>query len=408
MAFPDYAVVDDFDRADADPIDGNWSLKTRSADNNLEINGNQVAHSTAAGAQGTRLYTTAFVRPFQVWVEIPNASSDVGIDYCIQDPNGASVVDGYRWQTNLGTTVLELYRIRGAGFTKIGGSYAIDVVSGDAIGVHLDYDGAHKLYHRTSGVWSLVDTVTHTEFISGYAGLLIAANASTRLDNFSAVQVPHGLAEFPSAGTVVTDDFNRANEDPIAGDWGTPLVSTNDPLKLDANEVTHSTLAGEAGAAWWTPEQFSPPLEVVARIAADLSNVGVDYCVQDPGTATPSHYRWQTNSGPGSSIGRQMEMYRCDDDVFSQLTDDHGIQSKDGDLLGVRLEGTTHYLFYKPVDGDWQLVDTVVDANYTSGFAGVTVGAEVSTNRIDDFRVAAVEEDDAPTIRVVQSGQRWA
>lgn len=387
MAFPDYAVTDDFNRANADPIGGGWSGKRRAADNNLKIVSNQVAHSTAAGAQGSQIYTTAFVRPFQAWVEVPDASSDIALDYCLQQVGGTAVNDGYRWQTN--GTVLQCYRIRNDAFTQIGSNVAIDLVSGDALGVHLDYGGQHKLYHRTGGVWSLVATITDTTFISGYFGLVIVANASTRLDNFSAVQVPHGLATFPGTDTAVTDDFNRADVDPINTNWDVPTIAVvQQNLEINTNKVAHSTGAGIAGAAWWTVEQFTPPLEIAAKLGADGTNLGVDYCIATPGTAGADGYRWQTNT-VSSITGRAVEMWRFDNGTFTLLTASHGVEAKDGDLLGARLVGTTHYLFYKPVDGSWQLVDTIVDATYRFGFAGIMVGGD-AVSRLDDFRVAEI------------------
>ncbi len=404
MAFPDYPVTDDFDRANADPISGSWTGPLRSTDGSLEINGNQVAHSTGAGQQGTRYYTVPLVRPFQIWVEIPNADGDQAIDYCIQEPGLATEAEGYRWQTN-GGFGLELYRIRQGSFTKIGSSIAITVVNGDALGVHLDYGGEHNLYHRTGGVWSLLATYVDTNYVSGYPGIMITATSTARLDNFSAVQIPHGYPEFPSPSLAVLDDFNRADESPLSGggNWNTPTTSGEPNLNLSSNKVVHATAATTTTAAWWTPAQFTPPLDVFCTVGSDAANVGVDYCVQQPGTATPDGYRYGIHpSGAPIEQGRSIKLHRFDNDVFFEIQSDAtgmGIQAKTGDRLGARLLADgTHLMFYKPVDGAWQMVDSVIDTTYVSGgYGGLMIGMQAAGMSVDDFGIGAISAEEKET-----------
>ena len=393
MAFPDYGVTDDFNRTDSDPISGSWDGPLRAGENKLEIISNQVAHSTGAGTAGTMYYTVPIVRPFQAWIEIPNASGDQGIDYCIQEPKLTSELEGYRWQSN-GAFGLELYRIAQGSFTKIDASIPGTIADGDALGVHLDYDGAHKLYWRDAGVWALMATYTDTRFISGYVGIVQTNVAAGRLDNFSAVQIPHGYPTFPSPSLSVLDDFNRANESPLSGggNWSTPTTSGDPNLDLSSNKVIHATAAGSTTAAWWTPEQFTRPLDVFCTVGSDQSNIGVDYCVQQPGTATPDGYRYGTHPSFASEQGRAIKLHRFDNDVFTELlvANGWGVEAKTGDQLGVRLLADgTHLLFYKPVGGEWQMVDSVSDTAYTSGYCGVMVGLQAAGMSVDDFGAGA-------------------
>ena len=196
MAFPDYTVTDDFNRADENPLSGGglWSGPLRAADGRLKIVSNQVAHATGAGATGTAYYTVPLVSPFQIWCEIPDASGDQGIDYCSQEPNQTNELQGYRWQSN--GSVLQLYRVAEGAYTKVAGDYAIVLANGDALGVHLD-GSAHKLYHRTGGVWSLIDTFTDAGGYHGSGRRLAAAFWNGTWDQVYAAEVPKmGGTEF--------------------------------------------------------------------------------------------------------------------------------------------------------------------------------------------------------------------
>lgn len=398
MAFPDYTVTDDFNRADENPLSGGglWSGPLRAADGRLKIVSNQVAHATGAGANGTAYYTVPLVSPFQIWCEIPDASGDQGIDYCSQEPNQTNELQGYRWQSN--GSVLQLYRVAEGSYTKVAGDYAIVLANGDALGVHLD-GSAHKLYHRTGGVWSLIDTFTDAGgYHAGYPGIVISTNASARMDNFSAVQVPHGYPTFPSPGLSVLDNFNRANETPLSGggNWSTPLATGDPNLNLSSNKVIHATAVAPTTAAWWTPQQFTPPFDVFCTVGSDGSNVGVDYCVQQPGTATPDGYRWGIHPGSVAPApteqGRRLQLFRFDNDVFTQILSglSWGIESKTGDQVGVRLLADgTHLCFYKPVGGEWQFISSQTETTYTSGYAGVFVGFQAAGMSVDDFGCGA-------------------
>ncbi len=398
MAFPDYPVTDDFNRADENPLSGGglWDGPLRAADGRLKIVSNEVAHATAAGAAGNAYYTVPLVAPFQVWCEIPNASGDQGIDYCIQEPELTGEAQGYRWQSN-GAFGLELYRIAEGAFTKVGSSITThSIADGDALGVYLHSNGDHDLYIRNSGVWILLATYSDTGYSSGYPGIVITATAAARMDNFSAVQVPHGYPTFPSVS--VLDDFNRANETPLSGggNWGTPTTTGDPNLNLSSNKVIHATAATRSTGGWWTPQQYTPPFDVFATVGSDASNVGVDYCVQGPGTATPDGYRWGIHPGSVSPApleqGRHLRLYRFDNNVFTQILSglSWGIEAKTGDQLGARLLADgTHLFFYKPVGGAWQFITSTTETTYTSGYAGIFVGFQAAGMSVDDFGIGA-------------------
>ncbi|MDR7492238.1 MAG: hypothetical protein QN122_12415 [Armatimonadota bacterium] len=179
--FPVPQTLDDFNRPDENPMAGDWATPTIGGDQALKIVSGQVAHATGTTSGGTAYYAAAqFSAPIDLWVEIPNAASDQGIDYCIASPNTSGQEDGYRLET-FGAT-LGLWRIDNRVFTQIG-SFSLTVGDGDAIGVRLA-GGMHRVYHRPAGgSWTLVGVVRDATYTSGYVGLAGEPDTTWRLDN---------------------------------------------------------------------------------------------------------------------------------------------------------------------------------------------------------------------------------
>lgn len=197
FTFPYPSVIDDFNRADANPLNTNWGgpTITGSTFKRLKIVSNQVAHEDGATNNAPAWYNVAtYAAPFDVFMEIAASNKEFGIDYAISSP-GTATASGYRWQTNaagsgitpLADRGLELWRYDSGSFTKLYGTPIIEVLANDQIGVRLLVNGTHYLMYKTlNGTWQIVDTFTDTTYSSGYAGMMLAADTTTRLDNFGA------------------------------------------------------------------------------------------------------------------------------------------------------------------------------------------------------------------------------
>ena len=202
MPFPTTPVLDDAERADENPLSdgGNWNGPIRGNLELLKIVSNQFAHHDGAGAQGAMWWTPEqFTRPLEVHVEIPVLSGVAGVYYCISNaPPDTTNVDFYSWQWQTSTT-MRLYEVLNGVFTQVGSDYAITLASGDAIGVYLDENGIHNLYHKPSaGSWTLIDSVDDDTFTSGFIGMTCGANATVRLDNFGGGEVVEKQSFFMS------------------------------------------------------------------------------------------------------------------------------------------------------------------------------------------------------------------
>jgi len=194
-----------------------------------------------------------------------------------------------------------------------------------------------------------------------------------RLVNEFVISKAWALGTFPDS-TQLIDDFNRANENPMGGNWtqfDTDGGTGN--LQITSNQVARTTASG---AAYYNVQTCPADCDVYFTVAIvgtsrvfvrmnDLGNNGDGYAARGISTGNTNVYRY--DNGTGTQLGAT-----CTQTVSAN------------DELGVRAEGTniTSYL-------NNTAICTRSDATYSAaGFAAMQTSN--SGDRLDDFFMTVV------------------
>lgn len=181
---------------------------------------------------------------------------------------------------------------------------------------------------------------------------------------------------FPTLGLL--DQFNRADEDPLAGGWAGPIFSGERQLRISTNEAApHSVDA--YGNSYWNTSSIGPDLEAYCTLTSSFA----------AGERVYFYFR--------ATVGATVNGYSC---RFSNDAGDHhvwvykdGVSINDfdiadtvasGDKFGVEMIGDTITAYWKAGAGAWTSLGTTVDSTYTAAnYIGLAlVGSGV---RVDDF-----------------------
>lgn len=177
---------------------------------------------------------------------------------------------------------------------------------------------------------------------------------------------------FPTTGLL--DDFNRANENPIAGNWSTSaLGGSGNKWQLLTNQATG--LGAPSGN--WYLTSYGPDCEVYCTLVTQAADIFTLWArTVNPSLSTLNGYRlvWLSPS---------LTITRIDGGVSTSIGADVGITFTNGDKLGMSCVGSliTSYLFH---GGSWSQVDQVTDATYSAaGF--LAMETDIATAVVDDF-----------------------
>ena len=187
---------------------------------------------------------------------------------------------------------------------------------------------------------------------------------------------------FPANG--VLDDFNRANENPLAnGNWTIGVLSTDVDLQINTNTMALTSDPATRNSAYWSASQFGPDAE--AYITGDVMDQSqtasthyVEVCVRlaSPDTAGVDGY-----CARFSDIGDTIRIFRLDNGTFTQLGADISQAITNSDSVGLSAVGSTLEVWQKAVAGSWTSRGTRTDSTYSAagyisvggvGFSGNT------------------------------------
>ncbi len=178
---------------------------------------------------------------------------------------------------------------------------------------------------------------------------------------------------FPT--TSVLDNFNRADEAPLANStWTTPLDGSNS-LALISNKVGYGGGAGALAEAYWSASTFGPDAEAYV----DLVTRGTEgqysslwLRVVSPNTGSLSGYRARFNF---FGAGDVVELHSFTADAGTSLTNLNITPNlAAGDAYGFEVI-SNHLTVYKRVSGIWSSVGTFDDStNAGAGYIGLTAG----------------------------------
>lgn len=200
-------------------------------------------------------------------------------------------------------------------------------------------------------------------------------------------------------GSPILDDFTRADQDPITGNWTTPGQSGNNNMRLVSNQMAGPSSGGSADA-YWNPGTFAASSGVLIEAFMDLAIVSgtsnrffLSICIQNPNSGSYNSYGIQINRA--TSIWR---LNRVDATISSNIHADVTQAVSSGDGAAISLDGTGLItVWYRAGAGSWTSLFTQTDTTYTSGYIGAGM-LDVSTNeRIDNFGGGQVVTSDPLT-----------
>lgn len=183
--------------------------------------------------------------------------------------------------------------------------------------------------------------------------------------------------------TPLLDQFNRGDQNPLAGGWTGPAINVfSQPATLVSLAATAQGVSTAGNSYWTTP--FAANQEAYLTLTAKWATDGIGFFIllnlQTPGTVTACGYLFTCY---GSS-GDVAEIYRIDNTSLTLLSPTvTGLSIAAGDKFLAKNAGNT-LLFYQNKGSGWNPIAIRKDSAYGVGFVGL--GADNSANiRVDDF-----------------------
>lgn len=185
MAFPTTPQLDNFTRANEDPLSqgGNWGIDLLPATGNLQVLTNLCAATIDDYCDAWR-DNTDYGPDSEAWCVVPTWEAGKAIELTVRIANpGAAGLDGYLLHVAK-PDVWEIYRIDNTSQTKLGVTVTQAVANGDSIGLEA-VGTSIRGYHRSGvGAWTLIMTRSDATYgAAGFIGLVIQEDA-TRVSSF--------------------------------------------------------------------------------------------------------------------------------------------------------------------------------------------------------------------------------
>ena len=372
-------VVDNFNRANANPLDGSWSNKVRSTNTDMQLTGNQVSGTSTSGSTpSSAWYNAATYTDTEValtFATFPAVNEHIRLYVRITDPGG-TVFDGYfvRYTVNSGTDTIEIFRVDDGTATAALATLNEDWSTGDRMIVRMV--GSRIMVYRSSaalGIRAKLTVVDSTYAGPGYAGIGAVSNGTFRGDDFQVFEIPDD--HFGEGGVV--DDFNRSNESPIAGNWA--VVDGGTGLDLDTNRLSCGT--STTRYSYYTPAQYQ---DIEAYITMSVKGAAGDPITLF-GRAKDIGANWDSymaRANPQASAPDNFEIVETTNGTGAVLlTALNEVAS--GEKLGMRIYADVIESWW--YDGtDWWCISQITDATLTApGYIGV--GIRGTTAKADDF-----------------------
>lgn len=180
MAFPEAPILDDFNRANEQPVTG-WTNVTGAGGMRVVSNGMTGDSVTWCRA----FWNQSFSAPFEWRATVSNVSAGYVLDlwYLTNDGNN----NGYRLLSEIpGIGSVRLQRMVSGGGTALA-DFSWTLATGDSFGVRVDGSGAHYVYAKAAaGSWTLLGIANDSTYTSGYVALGTAGDGAAIYDDFAA------------------------------------------------------------------------------------------------------------------------------------------------------------------------------------------------------------------------------
>jgi hypothetical protein len=162
---------------------------------------------------------------------------------------------------------------------------------------------------------------------------------------------------------IATDNFNRANANPIGGNWTT--APSHSAIQLLSNVAQDSADSGTDNSAYWNANTFPNDQYSQCNVTDSLSSETAE-CGPGPmcrcSTSAPRNL-YRVIFSPGATQNLHFEKYAANS--YSPIGG-FTVTMNNGDLLKLQVQGTTLTAF---VNGS--SVATTTDSSVTSGPAGL-------------------------------------
>jgi hypothetical protein len=168
MPFPTTPIIDDFNRADENPIGGNWTNNAlgEGADNQLRIVSNQLKAVTAATScemyWNKDIFNGQIIEAYFTVITKPGTSQRFSLGF-LQNPGVAGQWDGYQaaWQEESGTDSLLIERVDNSAGTTLA-STTVEFNANDVIGFSRSSSGVFTVWQNGVSVLSSSADTTYT------------------------------------------------------------------------------------------------------------------------------------------------------------------------------------------------------------------------------------------------------
>lgn len=184
MAFPTTGILDNFNRANENPIDPPWTNGIYVFDNPLAIDTNALVRPGAA--YGSAFLTGPYGPDVEAWAVVDTPSTD-GMELAVKIANtGGTVTDFYMVHIAGHTGTWQFWKSSGGVQSTISSPFAGvgSMSAGDSFGFEVIGDDLTAYFKPAAGAWSApLFTGNDSEFsgLSGGLGLLFQ-NATWRID----------------------------------------------------------------------------------------------------------------------------------------------------------------------------------------------------------------------------------
>jgi hypothetical protein len=177
MAFPTTGVLDNFNRTDANPLDGSWTNGWW-GDGNPKIVSNQFATQAGGGWAGA-YYNAATYGDCEAYATISTVNNFIiagRIGGTLTSPNCY-----YLFYTHA-VSELRIKKLIAGADSTLGSVISATFASGDKVGLEL-FGNTITAYQYTAGAWSALGNRTDTSYTSGYLAIELD-NSTARFDDF--------------------------------------------------------------------------------------------------------------------------------------------------------------------------------------------------------------------------------
>lgn len=198
--------------------------------------------------------------------------------------------------------------------------------------------------------------------------------------------LPAIASSFPLT-TTFSDDFNRANEDPVAGIWTDSLYGD------DGCEVLNNVLvrSGTTNPGCYVTQTVSGYQEIFVYFpdetnVADNTNYFMWLCAQDVGTAGLDGYGIRVRAQTLSQTDI-IQVMRKDNGVNTQLGTNIFLTHRSGDGLGISYDPVTSNIevFWDDDGGGWVSQRVETDTSLSCDNTHLALEMNDATHQMDDF-----------------------